>query len=67
VNAAWVRRIDGRRETDEYSEGDESFSLFMGVRTKIKILKIVSLHVASGGVFSFNPLKPELNSSAQPA
>jgi hypothetical protein len=53
VDAAWGRRMDRQRQTDGYSEDNKSFSLFIRVRTKIKILKIVSLHVASGGVFSF--------------
>jgi len=40
--------IDRQRQTERYNEDNKCFSLFMRVRTKIKILKIVSLHVTFG-------------------
>lgn len=51
-DAAWGRWMDRQRQTERYKE-DKNFSLFLRVRTKIKILKIVSIHVTLGGVFYF--------------
>jgi len=45
--------IDRQRQSERYNEDNKHFSLFLRVRTKIKILKIVSLHVTLGGSFSF--------------
>jgi hypothetical protein len=45
--------IDRQRQTERHNEDNKRFSLFTRVRTKIKILKIVMLHVTLGGVFSF--------------
>jgi len=53
MDAGWGRRMERHRQTERYNEDNTRFSLFMRVRTKIKILKIVSLHVTLGGVFSF--------------